>query len=60
MSGKGISAKKRKTEIPKFLQQLAALVVFLIAVVLVLNGIYGEGRALGGLIAGSGIIASNT
>jgi len=49
--------EKRKTEIPKFLQQLAALVVFLIAVVLVLNGIYGEGRALAGLIAGSGIVA---
>ncbi|MGB8354994.1 MAG: mechanosensitive ion channel family protein [Chthoniobacteraceae bacterium] len=49
--------EKQKTEIPKFLQQLAALVIFLIAVMLVLNGIYGEGRALGGLIAGSGIVA---
>jgi len=49
--------EKRKTEIPKFLQQLAALIVFLVAVMIVLNGIYGEGRALAGLVAGSGIIA---
>lgn len=53
----GYFKEKKQTEIPKFLQELAALVVFLAALMLVLNGIYGEGKALAGLLAGSGVAA---
>ncbi|MEI8340778.1 MAG: mechanosensitive ion channel family protein [Verrucomicrobiota bacterium] len=53
----GYFHKKRGTEIPKFLRELAALLVFLIAAVFVLDRIYGEGKAFAGLVAGSGVIA---
>jgi len=49
--------EKRHTEIPKFLQEVAALIVFMAAVMIVLSGIYGEGKALAGLLAGSGVAA---
>jgi small-conductance mechanosensitive channel/CRP-like cAMP-binding protein len=47
--------QKRQTDIPRFLQELAALVVFVVAVILVLNLVYGQN--IPGLVAGSGIIA---
>lgn len=54
---KGYFFEKRKTEIPKFLRELAALVVFALAAVFVLDIVYGEGKALAGLLAGSGVAA---
>jgi small-conductance mechanosensitive channel/CRP-like cAMP-binding protein len=53
----GYFLEKKKTKIPKFLRELAALVVFAIAAVFVLDRIYGEGRAFAGLVAGSGVAA---
>jgi small-conductance mechanosensitive channel/CRP-like cAMP-binding protein len=53
----GYFQKSRGTEIPKFLREVAALLVFLIAAVFVLDRVYGEGRALAGIVAGSGVIA---
>ena len=53
----GYFQKKRGTEIPKFLREVAALIVFIMAVVFVLAHIYGKGSALAGVVAGSGVIA---
>lgn len=47
--GDGMNAK-----VPKLLSQLVSLVVFLLAVVIVIQNIYGE--PLGGLLAGAGIV----
>ena len=53
----GYFHKKRGTEIPKFVHELVALVTIAIALTIVLSGIYKEGRALAGLVAGSGVVA---
>lgn len=53
----GYFRKKRSTEIPKFLHELVALVIFLMSLMIVLSGIYREGQALAGLVAGSGVVA---
>jgi small-conductance mechanosensitive channel/CRP-like cAMP-binding protein len=53
----GYFLEKKKTKIPKFLRELAALVLFAIAAVFVLDHIYGEGHAFAGLLAGSGVAA---
>lgn len=47
--------QKRQTDIPRFLQELLALIVFLVAGILVLNLVYGQN--VPGLVAGSGIVA---
>jgi small-conductance mechanosensitive channel/CRP-like cAMP-binding protein len=49
--------KKRQTPIPKFLREVVALVIFLIALLLVLSVGYHAERELKGLLAGSGILA---
>ncbi|MGI8480967.1 MAG: mechanosensitive ion channel family protein, partial [Chthoniobacterales bacterium] len=49
--------KKRQTTIPKFLREITALIIFLIALLLVLSfGYHAEGE-LKGLLAGSGVAA---
>ncbi|SRR5579862_79447 len=48
-------AGKRKTEIPKFLQEVAAIFVFLVAVLWVMGFSYHQ--TIPGLLAGSGIAA---
>lgn len=53
----GYFRRKRGTEIPKFLHELVALVIFVVSVTIVLSGIYKEGQALAGLVAGSGVVA---
>lgn len=53
----GYFRKKRDTEIPKFLHELVALVIFVLSLMIVLSGIYKEGQALAGLLAGSGVAA---
>src|SRR5450432_2369793 len=50
-------AKNRQTEIPKFLQDIAALIVFLVALMLVLSVGYGQTKAIPGALASSGIVA---
>jgi small-conductance mechanosensitive channel len=49
--------KKRQTPIPHFLRQVAALFIYLIALLLVLNVGYHAEAELRGLLAGSGIAA---
>jgi len=53
----GYFRKKRGMEVPKFLHELVALVIFLVSLMVVLSGIYREGQALAGLVAGSGVAA---
>ena len=53
----GYFLKKQGTEIPKFLREVAAILVFIAAAVFVLDHIYGKGGALAGVVAGSGVIA---
>jgi small-conductance mechanosensitive channel len=53
----GYFRKKCGREVPKFLHELVALVIFIISLMVVLSGIYGEGKALAGLLAGSGVAA---
>ena len=48
---------RRQITIPKFLRELVALVIFLIALLLVLSVGYHAERELKGLLAGSGILA---
>ncbi len=48
-------ARNKQTEIPKFLQDIAGLVIFLVAVLLVLS--IGYEQKVPGLVAGSGIVA---
>ncbi|HEY3602840.1 MAG TPA: mechanosensitive ion channel family protein [Chthoniobacterales bacterium] len=48
---------KRQTVIPKFLREMVALVIFLIALLLVLSIGYHADRELRGLLAGSGVAA---
>ncbi len=49
--------KRRQTPIPHFLREVAALLVFLIALLIVLSVGYHAERELKGLLAGSGVIA---
>lgn len=49
--------KRRQTPIPKLLREIAALVIFMIALLLVLSVGYHAERELKGLLAGSGVIA---
>jgi small-conductance mechanosensitive channel/CRP-like cAMP-binding protein len=49
--------QRRQTVIPKFLRELVALVIFLIALLLVLSIGYHAERELRGLLAGSGVAA---
>lgn len=49
--------QRRQTVIPKFLRELVALVIFLIALLLVLSIGYDAERELRGLLAGSGVAA---
>ncbi len=49
--------QRRQTVIPKFLRELVALVIFLIALLLVLSIGYNAERELRGLLAGSGVAA---
>ena len=53
----GYFRKQRGLEIPKFLHELVALVVFVVSLTIVLDGIYQEGHAITGLVAGSGVAA---
>ncbi len=53
----GYFRKKKGTEVPKFLHELVALVIFFLSLMFVLSGIYREGQALAGLLAGSGVVA---
>ncbi|HWB60230.1 MAG TPA: mechanosensitive ion channel family protein [Chthoniobacteraceae bacterium] len=53
----GYFHKKRGTDIPKFIHELVALVIIALALTIVLGGIYKEGQALAGLLAGSGLVA---
>jgi small-conductance mechanosensitive channel/CRP-like cAMP-binding protein len=49
--------RRRQTPIPKLLREIAALVIFLIALLIVLSVGYHAERELKGLLAGSGIAA---
>ena len=49
--------KKRQTPIPQFLRQVIGLLLFLIASLIVLRGVYHAEGQLATLLAGSGIIA---
>ncbi len=49
--------RRRQTTIPKLLREIAALVIFLIALLLVLSVGYHAQGELKGLLAGSGVIA---
>jgi small-conductance mechanosensitive channel/CRP-like cAMP-binding protein len=49
--------RRRQTTIPKVLREIAALVIFLIALLIVLSFGYHAERELKGLLAGSGIAA---
>lgn len=49
--------KRRHTPIPKLLREMAALAIFLIALLIVLSVGYHAERELKGLLAGSGILA---
>ncbi|MEO5754658.1 MAG: mechanosensitive ion channel family protein, partial [Chthoniobacterales bacterium] len=49
--------QRRQTVIPKFLREVVALVIFLIALLLVLSIGYHAERELRGLLAGSGVAA---
>ncbi len=49
--------KKKQTPIPRFLREMVALLIFLIALLVVLSVFYHAERELQGLLAGSGIVA---
>ncbi|MGI8891033.1 MAG: cyclic nucleotide-binding domain-containing protein [Chthoniobacterales bacterium] len=49
--------QRRQTVIPKFLREVVALVIFLVALLLVLSVGYNAERELRGLLAGSGVAA---